>query len=72
MTIFSILYALEAYGWIGAGFACVFLLVGIDRVDPGARGSYAFRPILLPGVIVLWPLVLYRWLQLERRGPEAE
>lgn len=70
MTPYTILYALEIYGWIGATIAVVFLLYGIDRVDPSARGSYAFRPILVPGIIVIWPLVLYRWFSLEQTGEE--
>jgi len=70
MTPYTLLYGLEIYGWIGAAVALVFLLIGIDRIDPSARGSYAFRPILVPGIIVIWPLVLYRWITLERSGEE--
>lgn len=58
--------AVETYGMIGAGVAAVFLLFGVDRVEPSARGSYLFRPLVAPGVILLWPLVLWRWLALER------
>lgn len=56
--------------WIGAGLltALAFLLVGIDRVAPLARGAHAFRPLLLPGIVLLWPLVILRWIALERRG----
>lgn len=57
----------EIYGWIGLAVAAVFLLAGLDRVDDGARGGYAFRVVLIPGVVLLWPVVLLRWLQLERR-----
>lgn len=71
MSPASLLYALEIYGWIGAAVAVLFLFVGIDRVDPSARGSYAFRPLLIPGIVVLWPLVLFRWIRLERT-PETE
>lgn len=71
-TILTVLYAAEIYCWIGAATAAAFLLVGIDRVDPGARGSYAFRPLLVPGVVVLWPLVLMRWIALERAGRQAQ
>ena len=53
--------------YAGAVVAIVFLLFGIDRVMASARGAYAFRPLLVPGVILLWPLVLLRWLQLETR-----
>lgn len=49
--------------WAQAGLAvaAVFLLWGIDRVEPNARGAYVFRPLLVPGVVLLWPLVLWRW-----------
>ena len=57
----------EIYGWIGLAVAGAFLLFGIERVDAGARRAYAFRPLLIPGCIVLWPLVLARWAAAERR-----
>ncbi|KAJ55240.1 hypothetical protein ACMU_15915 [Actibacterium mucosum KCTC 23349] len=50
---------------IGAGVAAVFLTIGIDRIDEDARGAYVFRPLLLPGVMLIWPLVLWRWLRIE-------
>ncbi|MEO1191945.1 MAG: hypothetical protein AAFY02_09325 [Pseudomonadota bacterium] len=62
----SLLTVVQIYSWIGLGVAAVFLLWGVDRVMAAARGAYAFRPLLLPGVVLLWPLVLWRWLQLER------
>ena len=51
----------------GCVVAAVFLLWGIDRVDPGATGGYAFRPLLIPGVVLLWPAVLRCWAALESR-----
>ena len=60
--------AATAYGVAGAAVAAAFLFVGIDRVDPAARGAYAFRPLLVPGLILLWPAVAWRWWALERRG----
>ena len=55
----------QIYAGIGAVVAAVFLLYGVDRVDPSARGSYLFRILLIPGAIGLWPLVLWRWRALE-------
>jgi hypothetical protein len=46
----------------------VFLLIGSDRVDPAARGTYAVLPLPVPGLVLLWPLVLWRWRALARRG----
>lgn len=52
-----------------AGFlvALIFLTLGIDRIEPGARGAYAFRPLLVPGITLLWPYVLWRWRMIERQ-----
>ncbi|MGD0431296.1 MAG: hypothetical protein ABSA58_09405 [Acetobacteraceae bacterium] len=57
--------------WLAVGVAvgAAFLFLGIDQVDPAARGSYAFRPLLLPGLALLWPFVAVRWFTLGRRRP---
>lgn len=57
-----------AYAALGLAVAAAFLGFGIGRVDPAARGSYAFRPLLLPGVVLLWPLVLWLWARRGRAG----
>ena len=53
--------------WLYAGaiVAALFLMSGIGRVDDSARDSYSFRPLLVPGILLLWPLVLWRWWLLE-------
>jgi hypothetical protein len=71
MAAETLLSVLWVYGAAGAAVAFAFLLVGIDRIDEAARGSYAVRPILLPGLILLWPLVLWRWIVLERARRSA-
>mgnify|MGYP006274028211 CR=1 FL=1 len=54
--------------WLGAGAvtAVAFVPFGAGRVEPGARGAWVFRVLLIPGVVLLWPLVLVRWARLER------
>lgn len=61
----ALVMALQTWGIIGAVVAAVFLTVGIDRIDADARGAYIFRPLLIPGVLLIWPLVLWRWWQME-------
>ncbi len=56
----------QGWLWIGAAVTVAFLAWGIDRVSPRAHGSYAFRVLLIPGTVLLWPLVLGRWWRLER------
>jgi len=60
----------KIYAGLGGLVAIGFLAVGIDRVDPSARGVYAFRPLLLPGLTLLWPYVILRWIR--HRKPERE
>ncbi len=59
-----LIQAVTAYASFGALVSALFLLFGIDRIDPAARGAYAFRPLLVPGLVLLWPLVMWRWLAL--------
>ncbi len=56
-----------ASGWlyVGAVVSFFFLIFGIGRVDESAKGSFTFRPLLVPGILLLWPLVLWRWWKLE-------
>ena len=55
------------YGATGVLVAAVFLLWGIERIDSSSHGAYAFRPLLIPGIVLLWPAVLLRWARLEAR-----
>jgi hypothetical protein len=56
----DIIVAAQLYGAIGAVVAAWYLLVRIEHDDPMARGAYGFRPLLVPGLVMLWPLVLWR------------
>jgi hypothetical protein len=61
--------ALGVYAGLGVVFAVVFALRGIERVDPGARGSgWGFRLLVLPGVVALWPLLARRWFAAANGG----
>lgn len=61
----AILMGVSLWGTVGAIVAALFLTIGIDRIDEDARGAYVFRPLLIPGVLVIWPLVLWRWYMYE-------
>lgn len=56
----------QGYALAGLAVGMAFLLRGLDRVDPAARGAHAFRPLILPGLVLLWPLVVLRWMRLAR------
>lgn len=66
MAISALIIALaEIWAYLGLAVAAVFLTVGIGRVEPNALGAYTFRPLLIPGIVLLWPLVVWRWAVLE-------
>lgn len=63
--------ALGAYAGIGLLFAIPFVTLGVQRIDGAAAGaSLGFRLLVLPGCVLLWPLLLGRWLR--RASPPAE
>jgi hypothetical protein len=55
-----------SYAAVGSAVAAAFLTRGVGKVMPGAHASYAFRVLLIPGAVLLWPLVLQRWAALRR------
>ncbi len=66
-----IVLAITAYGLIGLLFAIPFVIRGVQVIDPAAEGSpFGFRLLILPGTVVLWPLLASRWLR--RAGPPTE
>ena len=66
MTAAAIIVAgVKGWLWIGAGVAVIFLFWGIDRIDEDARGAYVARPLFVPAILIIWPLVLWRWWILE-------
>jgi hypothetical protein len=64
-----ILSVLGVYTAAGLLFAAAFVIFGIARVDPTARGaSLLFRLLILPGAAALWPIMARKWLQAHRPG----
>lgn len=63
-----ILLAVKIWGGIGAVTALAFLTFGIDQIDEDASGAYVFRLLIIPGVLLIWPIVLWRWTVLARDG----
>jgi len=61
----TILAFAQLWGVVGAAIALAFLTIGIDRIDEDAREAYVFRPLLIPAILLIWPLVLWRWWVLE-------
>lgn len=63
--------AIEAYLVAGALFAVVFLPRGVLAIDDGLRTSPVMvRVLLAPGMTLLWPIFLRRWI--TGRGAPTE
>ncbi|HEY0678173.1 MAG TPA: hypothetical protein VGD17_07795 [Chitinophagaceae bacterium] len=63
MLIISILLILAAV-YLAAGllFAMLFVTKGVDVIDEGSHGTgWGFRLIIVPGTILLWPVLLIKW-----------
>ena len=55
------LYGIPTYLGVGLLVAAAFLIFGVGRTLPEARGtSPLFRLLVLPGCAALWPLVIAR------------
>jgi hypothetical protein len=53
-----------------AGFVFVipFVIKGVTKIDEGAIGSkWGFRLIIIPGTIVFWPLLLKKWMAVNKQ-----
>ncbi|WP_425093644.1 hypothetical protein [Tropicimonas sp. S265A] len=64
-----ILSLAQAWLWVGAAVAAAFLTIGLGRIDNDASDAFLFRVLLIPGVLLIWPFVLWRWWRLERGEP---
>ena len=53
---------LGIYLLAGVLFSMVFIVKGLNKMDEGAvESGIGFKLIILPGCIVLWPLLLKKW-----------
>lgn len=61
-----ILLIIKIWGGIGGAVALAFLTFGMDQIDEDAQGAYVFRPLIVPGILLIWPMVLWRWAILAK------
>ena len=55
----------------GVLFAVFFLNKGLQKMDTAAHGSgWGFRLIILPGVIVFWPVLLNKLIKVKKRADD--
>lgn len=60
------LIGLGVYAFVGLVFGLIFLYKGVESIDEAARNTpTSFKALILPGVIALWPILLYKWLHMS-------
>lgn len=58
------------YFVFGLAFSFAFAFMGVQKIDEQAKkASLVFRLLITPGVTVIWPYFMYRWL-LKKAPPE--
>jgi hypothetical protein len=49
---------------LGVLFVIPFLMKGLNKIDEGAHGStIGFKIIIIPALIVFWPVLLSKWMK---------
>ena len=62
-----LLIIVAVYLLAGVLFVIPFLMKGLNKIDKGANGSTTgFKIIIIPGVIVFWPVLLKKWMKANR------
>jgi len=64
-----VLIIILIYLLLGVLFVIPFLMKGLTRVDESAhRATIGFKIIIIPGVIVFWPVLLSKWVKNFKHG----
>lgn len=57
----------------GLIFVFPFLVYGLNRIDETThKSSVGFRIIISPGIIVLWPILLKKWISAVKMKTSKE
>ena len=63
-----ILKIMGLYFAVGLLFAIAFILKGLGKVDIAASDTgIVFKLLIVPGLMVLWPFFIYKWIKSTQR-----
>ena len=66
----SLVLVLLGYAALGASFAIIFVIFGVQKIDPEAHGAgIGFRLLIFPGSVAFWPMLLRRWASSSSEPP---
>ena len=73
IVVTIILIIVAVYLAAGLVFAIPFVIKGITKIDEGAIGSkWGVRLIIIPGVMVFWPVLLKKWMMIPSSRTNIE
>lgn len=62
-VVSNIFFVIGLYLSIGLVFGLIFISLGLKNVDEGSIDtSWKFKLLLIPGMLVFWPLFLKKWM----------
>jgi hypothetical protein len=65
----ALLEAAAVYAAIGVLVAVPLVSFGLGRIDPGTKAApTAFRVLVFPGVVALWPFFASRWMKTRAKS----
>jgi len=69
IIVMILLIIVALYLICGLLISFFFLAKGLSQIDEGTHGTgIGFRIIILPGMIVFWPVLLKKWLEVRRQS----
>jgi hypothetical protein len=67
IIVMILLIAVALFLVCGLLISFFFLAIGLSQIDEGTHGTgIGFRLIILPGMIVFWPVLFKKWLQVRK------
>lgn len=62
--IMVFVFVFQIYLLLGLLVAVFVQMQGLKKIDPSVEGAGVwFRVITFPGIVALWPIILYKWIK---------
>jgi len=66
-VVFIFVNVLQIYLLIGLLLALIVQWKGLKKIDSSVDGAGVwFRLITFPGIVVLWPIILFKWVKVSK------
>lgn len=71
-VVHILVWVVQGYLALGAILSVPLALFFLHRIDPSAReGTWGFRIIVIPGLVLLWPLFFWRLVRKQSAPTES-